>query len=1319
MAHLVVARLLAIFSLLSFLQQLSSNVIPASSNEEANGLLKWKSTFFHANNTLDSSWTISENGGSPCNWYRVHCVAGSVNRLNLTTSNINGTLQSFPFHSLPNLEYFEISLNAFWGSIPPAIGNLTKLVYLDMSINYFTGTIPPQIGLLIRLQTLHMFGNNLHGPIPDEIGNLTSLNELALLGNSLNGSIPASIGNLKHLSSLQLYMNSLSGHIPPELGKLSNLTVLYIDTNQLTGSIPPELGNLSKLQQLYIFSNNLSGHIPRELGKLKSLSYLSLWSNNLSGQIPASLGGLENLLLLHLYGNQLSGSIPEELGNLKSITDLQLSQNMFSGSIPTSIGRLRNLEILFLRANNLSGSIPRELGKLENLTVLEMDENQFSGHLPDGICKGLALQNFTVNNNNLSGPIPPSLRDCRSLKRVRFDGNMFTGNLSESFGIYPDLQFMWLSQNKFHGEISKNWGISKNLTNLQMAENNLTGRIPPEFRNLTQLGILKLSSNNLGGGIPAELGSLSSLLYLYLGDNNFSGQLPIELASLKQLNVLDLSNNQFSGPIPSFIGDYQQMYELDLSHNNFSQHLPVELSKLSHLTTLDLSNNSLSGEIPHLFNSLRDLVNVDLSYNQLTGPIPDTMGFKQAILKGNTGLCGDNKDLPSCSSTPTEMSFVGKKSGHKTQILSIVLPIVGALVLVSVFAVVLFTCGKGDRGPDEEQQCNSFRRGDGDNNDEDSDLFSISSFHGKALYLDILKATKEFHEMYRIGEGGFGTVYKAKIPSAETVAVKRLHSSAEIAYKKGFFNEITALTTIRHRNIVKLHGFCSNVKHEFLVYEYLERGSLSEMLSREGDAKKLDWMTRVNIIRGIAQGLSYMHHDCSPPIVHGNISSSNILLDADFKARISDFGTAKLLRRDASNFSTVAGTCGYIAPEVTSTKVMTESCDVYSFGVLTLEIIMGKHPGDDINVIKFFSKCLDPRLPHPENEEEKALIHIALLARQCLYPKARRPTMQQVMAEMSAIGPLQEQCNSSRLGDGDNNDENSDFFSISSFHGKALYLDILKATKEFHEMYRIGEGGFGTVYKAKIPSAETVAVKRLHSSAEIADQNGFFNEITALTTIRHRNIVKLHGFCSNVKHAFLVYEYLERGSLSNMLSREEDAKKLNWMTRVNIVRGIAQGLSYMHHDCSPPIVHRDISSSNILLDADFEARISDFGTAKLLRRDSSNVSALAGTCGYIAPEFAFTMKVTEKCDVYSFGVLTLEIIKGKHPGDYIDLLTSPSPATIELQELLDPRLPHPENEAVEEALVLIAKMARSCLLSNPKTRPTMQIIAEMLAIAPQ
>nr|GMD95592.1 MDIS1-interacting receptor like kinase 2-like isoform X2 [Ipomoea batatas] len=324
---------------------------------------------------------------------------------------------------------------------------------------------------------------------------------------------------------------------------------------------------------------------------------------------------------------------------------------------------------------------------------------------------------------------------------------------------------------------------------------------------------------------------------------------------------------------------------------------------------------------------------------------------------------GDNKDLPLA----------------KKQILSI--------VLVSVLAVLLFTCGKRYTSPNE-----------------DSDLFSISSsIDGKALYLDILRATKDFNEMYRIGEGQFGTVYKAKIPSAETVAVKKLHSSAQIVYRGSSFNQFRALTMIRHRNIVKLHGFCSNVKHTFLVYEYLERGSLSKMLSREEDAKKLDWKTRVNIIKGIARGLSYMHHDCSPPIVHGNISSSNILLDADFEPHISDFGTAKLLRRDASNFSTIEGTYGYIAPEFAFTEDVTENCDVYSFGVLTLEIIMGKHPGDSIDVIKFFSERLDPRLPQPENEEERALIYIDTMARICLNPKTR-PTMQ-VIADMLAIVP--------------------------------------------------------------------------------------------------------------------------------------------------------------------------------------------------------------------------------------------------------------------------------------------------------------------------
>ncbi|GMP46021.1 hypothetical protein CsSME_00014336 [Camellia sinensis var. sinensis] len=164
-----------------------------------------------------------------------------------------------------------------------------------------------------------------------------------------------------------------------------------------------------------------------------------------------------------------------------------------------------------------------------------------------------------------------------------------------------------------------------------------------------------------------------------------------------------------------------------------------------------------------------------------------------------------------------------------------------------------------------------------------------------------------------------------------------------------------------------------------------------------------------------------------------------------------------------------------------------------------------------------------------------------------------------------------------------------------------------------------------------------------------------------------------------------------RGSLAAIFNREEEAKELDWPKRVNIIKGIASALSYMHHDCTPPIVHRDISSNNVLIDEEYESHISDFGTAKLLKLDSSNWSALAGTYGYVAPELAYTMKVTEKCDVYSFGVLALEVIKGKHPGDFITSLSTSAIKNIELKNVLDQRLAPPSPE-IEKVVMCSVKM---------------------------
>ncbi|THF94106.1 hypothetical protein TEA_025333 [Camellia sinensis var. sinensis] len=290
--------------------------------------------------------------------------------------------------------------------------------------------------------------------------------------------------------------------------------------------------------------------------------------------------------------------------------------------------------------------------------------------------------------------------------------------------------------------------------------------------------------------------------------------------------------------------------------------------------------------------------------------------------------------------------------------------------------------------------------------------------------------------------------------------------------------------------------------------------------------------------------------------------------------------------------------------------------------------------------------------------------------------------------------------------------------SIWNYDGKIAYKDIIAATNDFDIRYCIGTGGYGSVYRAQLPSGKVFALKKLHRF-EAEDPNfdkSFKNEVQMLTKIRHRNIVKLFGFCLHNKCMFLVYEYLERGSLFCALRIDVEAVELGWTQRVNIIKAIAHALSYLHNDCNPPIVHRDISSNNILLNSELEVCVSDFGTARLLYPDSSNQTVTAGTCGYIAPELAYTMVVTEKSDVYSFGVVTLETIMGKHPGELLSSLASLSAQNIMLSDVLDSRLPHPTNPTVVRNIVLATTLAFACVHSEPRSRPTMLFISQELLV---
>ncbi|KHM99294.1 Putative LRR receptor-like serine/threonine-protein kinase [Glycine soja] len=866
--------------------------------------------------------------------------------------------------------------------------------------------------------------------VSNSVSNI-NLTRVGLRGTlqSLNFSL------LPNILILNISYNSLSGSIPPQIDALSNLNTLDLSTNKLSGSIPNTIGNLSKLQYLNLSANGLSGSIPNEVGNLNSLLTFDIFSNNLSGPIPPSLGNLPHLQSIHIFENQLSGSIPSTLGNLSKLTMLSLSSNKLTGSIPPSIGNLTNAKVICFIGNDLSGEIPIELEKLTGLECLQLADNNFIGQIPQNVCLGGNLKYFTAGNNNFTGQIPESLRKCYSLKRLRLQQNLLSGDITDFFDVLPNLNYIDLSENNFHGHISPKWGKFHSLTSLMISNNNLSGVIPPELGGAFNLRVLHLSSNHLTGTIPQELCNMTFLFDLLISNNNLSGNIPIEISSLQELKFLELGSNDLTDSIPGQLGDLLNLLSMDLSQNRFEGNIPSDIGNLKYLTSLDLSGNLLSGTIPPTLggikglerlnlshnslsgglSSLDDMISLtsfDISYNQFEGPLPNILALQNTsieALRNNKGLCGNVTGLEPCTTSTAK-----KSHSHMTKkVLISVLPLslVILMLALSVFGVWYHLRQNSKKKQDQATDLLSPR--------SPNLLLPTWSLGGKMMFENIIEATEYFDDKYLIGVGGQGRVYKAMLPTGEVVAVKKLHSipNGEMLNQKAFTSEIQALTEIRHRNIVKLHGFCSHSQYSFLVCEFLEMGDVKKILKDDEQAIAFDWNKRVDVVKGVANALCYMHHDCSPPIVHRDISSKNVLLDSDYVAHVSDFGTAKFLNPDSSNWTSFAGTFGYAAPELAYTMEANEKCDVYSFGVLALEILFGEHPGDVTSSLLLSSSSigatstldhmslmvkLDERLPHPTSPIDKEVISIVKIAIACLTESPRsRPTMEQVAKELA------------------------------------------------------------------------------------------------------------------------------------------------------------------------------------------------------------------------------------------------------------------------------------------------------------------------------
>ncbi|XP_057475555.1 MDIS1-interacting receptor like kinase 1-like [Actinidia eriantha] len=899
-----------------------------ASNDQVLSLVSIKGALMDPLDQL-RDWKIPENGSESstahCNWTGIGCNSkGFVEKLDLSNMNLTGRI-SDQIQGLFSLSHLNFSFNGFSSSLPKSLSNLTSLKTIDLSQNNFIGGFPMGLGMASALTLVNASSNNLSGLLPEDLGNATALEILDFRGSFFEGLVPTSFRNLQRLRFLGLSGNNLTGKIPPELGQLSSMDTIILGYNEFEGPVPAEFGNLTNLRYLDLAVGSLSGPIPPDLGRLKKLETIFLYQNNFEGKIPPEIGNILSLVYLDLSDNQISGEIPNEIAELKNLQLLNLMCNQLKGPIPSKLGdQLVKLQVLELWENSLTGPLPVNLGKNSPLQWLDVSSNLLSGEIPQGLCDSGNLTKLILFNNTFSGPIPIGLSNCSSLVRVRAQNNLISGTVPTGLGNLPRLQ------------------------RLELANNILTGTIPEDFTFSSSLSFVDLSRNRLESTLPSGLLSIPSLQNFVASNNNLRGNIPDQFQDCLSLSVLDLSINFFSGNIPTSIASCEKLVNLNLRSNQFSGEIPSPIATMPTLAILDLSNNSLSGRIPDNFGSSPALEMLNLSYNKLVGLVPNTgmlMTINPNDLIGNDGLCGGI--LPPCSQNPTTASRLRKI--HINHI------IIGFIVGISVILAVAIAVFVGRWVYRKWYLYNTFFTDWYRWKNRSEWPWRLVAFQRLNFTItDILASIKESNV---IGMGATGIVYKGETHRPHTVvAVKKLwRSETDIETGDDLFGEVNLLGRLRHRNIVRLLGYLHNETDVMMVYEYMPNGNLGEALHGDQAGKMLvDWVSRYNIAVGVAHGLAYLHHDCHPPVIHRDVKSNNILLDANFEARIADFGLARTMLQKNETVSMVAGSYGYIAPEYGYTLKVDEKSDIYSYGVVLLELVTGKMPLDTI-----FGECTD------------------------------------------------------------------------------------------------------------------------------------------------------------------------------------------------------------------------------------------------------------------------------------------------------------------------------------------------------------------------
>ncbi|OVA14369.1 Armadillo [Macleaya cordata] len=853
-----------------------------------------------------------------------------------------------------------------------------------------------------HITSIQLKGLSLSGLLPEEFANLPFLQEIDFSRNYLNGSIPKSWSTLP-LVTLSLLGNNIGGSIPKEIGNIVTLDSLNLQDNQLEGSLPPELGKLSRLTRLLLSGNNFTGILPETLGDLKNMTDFRIDGTSISGRIHDFIGNWTKLDRLDMQGTSMEGPILSAISLLKNLTELRVSDLKGSSmqKFP-DFQDMNKMEKLVLRNCLISGLIPPNIGQMmPKLSTLDLSFNRLAGNIPDSLRELPGLRFMYLTNNSLTGSIPSWILDSK--KNFDISYNNFTGSSQTScqeanlnrIAIYSSLQ-----------DQSIPWCLKKDLP---------CSTNPKHYSLFINCGGPELTFE--GEKYEADLSTMgpssffsSNEKWAYSSTGDFLGNDSAKFLAQASANMTtsDLYLTARLAPLSL------KYYGLCLRSGSYK----VRLHFAEIMFTTDQTSSSpgkrkfdvsIQGQrVWKDFDIEEEAKGVGKSIIKESDASVTSSGTLEIHLywagKGTTALPFRSVYGPLISAIQVTPNF--DPNTGRISVGVIVGIVAGSCVFVLL--ILAFLWKKGYLGGKDLEE-KELRRG-------------LELQTGYFSLRQIKAATGNFDPANKIGEGGFGPVYKGLLPDGSVIAVKQLSSKSKQGNRE-FVNEIGMISALQHQNLVKLFGCCIEGNQLLLIYEYMENNSLARALfGSEEQRLNLNWPTRHKICLEIAKGLVYLHEESRLKIVHRDIKATNVLLDKDLNAKISDFGLAKLDEEENTHISTrIAGTVGYMAPEYAMRGYLTHKADVYSFGVVALEIVSGKsntnyRPKEEFVYLLDWAYVLqeqgnllelvDPSLGSNFSKDEVLrMLNIALL---CTNPSpSLRPIMSAVVSMLEGRIPVQ------------------------------------------------------------------------------------------------------------------------------------------------------------------------------------------------------------------------------------------------------------------------------------------------------------------------